>query len=119
MVNWVFAMGYPITEPYWTQIRVAGRRYRVLFQAFERRVLTFNPANPAAFQVEMGNVGLHYRDWRYAPLPTGCPTTPVRGFGTVWANQPRRGRPISAAPATSTRRSSQTAIEHFQHGTMV
>src|SRR5215212_492456 len=37
VVNWVFAFGYPITEPYWTNIRVAGKDYPVLFQAFERR----------------------------------------------------------------------------------
>ena len=37
----------------------------VLIQAFERRVLTYTPANPRAFQVEMGNVGRHYYDWRY------------------------------------------------------
>jgi hypothetical protein len=37
----------------------------VLFQAFERRILTYTPCNEAAFQVEMGNVGLHYYDWRY------------------------------------------------------
>ena len=56
-----------------SRIRVAGQDYWVLIQAFERRVLTFNPANPAAFQVEMGNVGLHYRDWRYAPPPDRLP----------------------------------------------
>src|SRR5205085_2221786 len=37
-------------------------------QLFERRVLTYNPANPPATQVEMGNVGRHYYNWRYANL---------------------------------------------------
>jgi hypothetical protein len=40
----------------------------VLVQVFERRVLTFTPSNPVAFQVEMGNVGQHYREWRKAVL---------------------------------------------------
>ena len=37
----------------------------ILFQVFERRVLTYNPANDPAFRVEMGNVGQHYQQWRY------------------------------------------------------
>ena len=44
----------------------------MLIQAFERRVLTYNPANPPAFQVEMGNIGLHYYDWRYNNIGA-CP----------------------------------------------
>jgi hypothetical protein len=59
------ATGYPITEPYWTKTVVGGVEKDVLVQLFERRVLTFTPANPAAFQVEMGNVGLQYYQWRY------------------------------------------------------
>jgi hypothetical protein len=34
-------------------------------QCFERRCLTYTPANPLAWRVEMGNVGLHYYAWRY------------------------------------------------------
>jgi hypothetical protein len=119
VVNWVFAMGYPITEPYWITIRVAGRDYPVLFQAFERRVLTYNPANPAAFQVEMGNVGLHYRDWRYAPPPQSCQNTPVRGFGRVWANQPGVAANIGCASEAREAVVPQTAIQHFEGGTMI
>jgi hypothetical protein len=63
--DWVYVLGYPITEPYWTGIRIRGRDYLVLIQAFERRVLTYNPANPPAFRIEMGNVGQHYYQWRY------------------------------------------------------
>jgi hypothetical protein len=37
----------------------------VLIQLFERRTLTYTPANPSGFQVEMGNVGQHYYSWRY------------------------------------------------------
>jgi hypothetical protein len=40
----------------------------VLVQLFERRALTYNPANPAVTQVEMGNVGRHYFNWRYGDL---------------------------------------------------
>ncbi|HMA38129.1 MAG TPA: hypothetical protein VKY74_27015 [Chloroflexia bacterium] len=66
--DWVFVMGRPITEPYWAHMRVApapqGDRW-VLIQLFERRVLTYTPANAPQWQVEMGNTGLHYYLWRY------------------------------------------------------
>lgn len=64
--NWVFAFGYPITEAYWTRSRVGGVEKDVLVQLFERRALTYTPSNPPGFQVEMGNVGRHYYNWRYS-----------------------------------------------------
>jgi len=64
--DWVFSFGLPITEAYWTRSRIGGVEKDVLVQLFERRVLTYTPSNPAAYQVEMGNVGLHYYSWRYA-----------------------------------------------------
>jgi hypothetical protein len=67
--DWVSTLGYPITEPYWIQARVAGQDTWLLLQAFQRRVLTYNPANAPAWQVEMGNVGRHYYDWRYTQRP--------------------------------------------------
>ncbi len=65
IIDWVFAMGYPITDPFWTTVRVNGVDTLVMLQAFERRVLTYTPSNPAGWQVEMGNVGQHYFRWRY------------------------------------------------------
>jgi hypothetical protein len=38
-------------------------------QLYERRVLTYTPGNSAAFEVEMGNVGQHYFEWRYGLRP--------------------------------------------------
>ncbi|MDQ6832686.1 MAG: hypothetical protein M3008_04750 [Chloroflexota bacterium] len=58
-------IGLAISEPFWSNVRVAGIARDVLVQAFERRVLTYTPANPAPFQVEMGNIGQHYYRWRY------------------------------------------------------
>ena len=46
-------------------LNIAGAEKDILVQLFERRVLTYTPANPAGWQVEMGNVGLHYYRWRY------------------------------------------------------
>ncbi|MCC6626034.1 MAG: hypothetical protein IT340_01405 [Chloroflexi bacterium] len=70
--NWEEAMGYPITEPYWASVRVAGQERVVLIQLFQRRVLTFTPGNAPGPEVEMGNVGRHYFEWRYTPLPAGA-----------------------------------------------
>ena len=61
--DWQPLLGLPITEPYWTQTRVGGTLHFVLMQAFERRVLTYTPDNAPAWQVEMGNVGLHFLLW--------------------------------------------------------
>lgn len=66
---WVFVMGYPITEPYWTRASIGGRPADVLVQIFERRVLTYTLSNPDAYRVEMGNVGQHYFRWRYNAAP--------------------------------------------------
>ena len=60
-------LGYPISEAYWARIRIAGADTWALIQAYQRRVLTYAPTNAPAWQVEMGNVGRHYYDWRYGP----------------------------------------------------
>ncbi len=65
LLDWVFTLGYPLSEPYWARIRVGGVERDVLVQPFQRRVLTYSPDNPAGWQVEMGNVGRHYYRWRY------------------------------------------------------
>jgi Glycosyl hydrolase family 99 len=65
VIDWQTAMGFPITDAYWAKVRVGGQERDVLVQAFERRVMTFDPNNPDGFKVEMGNVGLQYYKWRY------------------------------------------------------
>ncbi|PLS79540.1 MAG: hypothetical protein CYG59_12965 [Chloroflexi bacterium] len=65
VIDAIFAVGLPISEPYWAKVKVGGVEKDVLMQAFQRRVLTYTPSNPAGFQVEMGNVGQHYLRWRY------------------------------------------------------
>lgn len=65
VMNWQFAVGLPISEPYWARVMVGRTAKDVLMQAFERRVLTYTPANKPQWRVEMGNVGQHYLRWRY------------------------------------------------------
>jgi uncharacterized protein YkwD len=86
--NAYYSTGYPVTDSFWTMVRVNGVPKRVLVQVFERRVLTYTPDNPNGWQVESGNVGLHYYHWFYeilagedsdsTPEPgvTPSPTTP-------------------------------------------
>lgn len=75
LYDWVFTAGLPLTEAYWMLAQVEGQTRPVLVQLFERRVLTYNPANPAGWQVEMGNVGQHYYTWRYRTNPVQYPAT--------------------------------------------
>lgn len=83
--NAYFATGYPISEAYWATVQVGGQTRDVLVQCFERRCLTYTPGNPDGWQVEAGNVGQHYYEWRYGdgtatpdPAPTSTPTpTPL------------------------------------------
>lgn len=87
--DWVFVMGWPIGEPYWALMKVGGVDKWVLFQPFERRVLTYTPANPDPWKVEMGNIGQHYYRWRYEGLGATCPgpgptPTPTPGPTTVY-----------------------------------
>ena len=83
LFDWLFVMGYPTTDAFWTKVKVGGVEKDVMFQAFERRILTYTPSNAAAFRVEMGNVGRHYYQWRYIdPFADGVKaiiTVPARG----------------------------------------
>ncbi|HUG16438.1 MAG TPA: PQQ-dependent sugar dehydrogenase [Thermomicrobiales bacterium] len=63
--NPYYATGLPVTEAYWTTVLVGGTPQEVLVQCFERRCLTYTPGNEPAWQVEAGNVGRHYYQWRY------------------------------------------------------
>lgn len=80
LYNPLYIFGHPISEGYWARVTVAGKDQYVLVQAFERRLLTYTPGNPAAFQVEMGNLGRAYLQWRNnqpGPVPAADPQPPV------------------------------------------
>jgi len=68
-------IGLALCEPFVSNVRVAGAQKQVMIQVFERRVLTYTATNPAAYQVEMGNIGQHYFQWRYGIAPP--PPSPV------------------------------------------
>ncbi len=94
-----YAIGYPISEAYWTKIKVAGTSHDVLVQVFERRVLTYTPANPAGWRVEMGNIGRHYYAWRYAQVPK-APASPTNL--TLSVSNPTNCTDVATAPSECT-----------------
>ncbi len=75
LFQWQFLLGYPIGEAFWSQVALNGHAVWVMIQPFERRVLTYTPANAPNWRVEMGNIGQHYHTWRYQQLST--PVTPT------------------------------------------
>jgi hypothetical protein len=77
-VDWVYAAGLPISEPYWIDATVGGSVKRVLVQLFERRVLTYTESNSDPYRIEWGNIGQHYLGWRdTATGPARCPDSPA------------------------------------------
>jgi hypothetical protein len=86
LVDWLYLIGHPASEPYWVTTNIDGEPHDLLVQVFERRVLTYNPANPPGWQVEMGNVGRHYHLWRYeltSPPPAPNFDRPANVSATV------------------------------------
>ena len=69
--------GLPLTEAYWSRVKLRGETADILVQIFERRVLTYNPAQPEGWRVQIANTGRHYVDWRYggdvSALPAPSP----------------------------------------------
>lgn len=63
--DWIYIAGYPISEAYWSSVKVGGETHNVLIQVYERRTITYDPQAPKGFNVQFGNVGRHYYDWRY------------------------------------------------------
>ena len=104
-----YATGFPVTEAYWANIKVANTYQWVLIQAFERRVLTYTPGNAPGWQVEAGNVGQHYHAWRYGPAPTteetvwvvAAPSGPdVSTTSGAWATIPNLQRSINLSASS-------------------
>jgi len=76
-VDWVYAAGLPISEPYWIDSTVGRSSKRVLVQLFERRVLTYTESNNDPYRIEWGNIGQHYQHWyEVASAPALCPDSP-------------------------------------------
>ena len=87
VMNWIFTIGYPVSEAYWARVLIAGQPRDVLIQLFERRALVYIPSYRKPWNVQMANVGIHYYSWLYGAfggplpfpaLPTAAPPTATR-----------------------------------------
>jgi hypothetical protein len=55
--GWLHDVGLPMTDVFTAQTDKYGKQRTISMQAFERTVLTYDPRNPAGWQVERGNIG--------------------------------------------------------------
>lgn len=119
---WFYVTGRPATRAYWTNVRIAGKPTDVLFQAYERRVLTYVPSAPAGWQVQMGNIGLHYYDWRYngagKPTTPVCASPPPGGFRSFWLSNTEVQKNVGCTVGKFGT-SVTFAVQHFEHGHML
>ena len=118
--NPFLATGLPITEANWIDADAS-----ILFQCFERRCLTYTPGNAEGWQVEAGNVGQHYYEWRHIDGGHPCTSLPEEGIGKLWSNNaglraalrcpdflPTDGRNFAD-------REIATSYQRFEHGAML
>jgi hypothetical protein len=100
--NPFFGVGLPITEAYWMNIPVDDVWQDVLTQCFERRCLTYTPANPDGWQVEAGNIGQHYYAWRYDERSGGRITDEAESPIDLGPTQEELGSPVAGACEANT-----------------
>ncbi len=55
--GWLHDVGLPLTRVLSAETVKQGVRRTIMLQAFERTILTYDPQNPPAWQVERGNIG--------------------------------------------------------------
>jgi len=120
--NAFYATGFPITEAYWTTTEVGGTATEVLWQCFERRCLTWTPGNDPGWQVEAGNVGLHYYRWRYGAERPAPPTLNVT-FNIIYQGElvgtTETEETFLDDTAVGTWRTVSTDGTELSHGTLV
>ena len=55
--GWLHDIGLPMTEAFEATVVKNGERREIILQAFERAVLSYDPDNPAQWQIERANIG--------------------------------------------------------------
>lgn len=73
--GWVHDVGLPLTGLTNAVVIKNGQRREITMQAFERAVLSYDPANPQEWQVERANIGADAIG-ALQPPPTPVPGTP-------------------------------------------
>ena len=122
-----YVTGYPVSEAFWALVKIEGKTgTAVLVQAYERRVLTYVPSAPEGFKVQMGNIGLHYYDWRYrgagaggeVPLACGASLGRNAGIGKLWHDNVTARRQLGC-PSGGVGRVINVAQQQFERGQML
>ncbi len=73
--GWLHDIGLPMTDVMQSQVSKQGSTRIITMQAFERTVLTYDPQNPAAWQVERANIGTDLALTRHpGQIGSGMPT---------------------------------------------
>lgn len=55
--GWLHDLGLPMTDALVADTVKDGKPRQIMMQAFERTILTYDPLNPPAWQIERGNIG--------------------------------------------------------------
>jgi phosphate/phosphite/phosphonate ABC transporter binding protein len=107
---WFYTTGFAISEPYWAKVKIAGKQEDVLIQLFQRRVLTYVPSQAAQWQVQMGNIGAHYYDWRYKNAgQQAYPNADIKPITVAEGQLGSKSNPIKMTFTPSTQASAITA----------
>jgi hypothetical protein len=77
--GWLHDIGLPMTDAFMVSTYKYGEWRDILIQGFERTVLTYDPQNPASWQVERGNIGADALRTLPAPQPQGPIESPPSG----------------------------------------
>ncbi len=77
--GWLHDLGLPMTDAFQATAVKNGERRTISMQAFERTVLTYDPQNPPAWQVERGNIGADALRTLSLPQPTSMIAIPAAG----------------------------------------
>ena len=104
--GWIHDLGLPLTPLIETTMVKQGETRPIWLQAFERNVLTFDPRNPAEWQVERGNLGTDLL--RATGVLTGPPEigeVPNKWIGVdltrQWAYAYQDGQQVFDAPVST------------------
>ncbi|HEU5099299.1 MAG TPA: GerMN domain-containing protein, partial [Roseiflexaceae bacterium] len=87
--GWLHDVGLPLTDAFQSKAIKDGRSRDIVVQAFERAMLTYDPQNPADWQVERANIGADAVRWLppqntiEIPQPTARITLPLHVLARV------------------------------------
>jgi hypothetical protein len=104
--GWLHDIGLPLTGALDARVVKNGQARAIAVQAFERTVLTYDPANPADWRVERGNIGA---DALYTPIVPARVEVPAVGARTTV--------PLHVQVRTSRAGEQVTAVLRWRDGT--